>query len=265
MEVLPADFQLPALIKFVPNPALRIAADQAATYALSVAIDGAEGLQRADLALSALRTNLKAIEEHLEEPIGIANALHKRLTSVRAEWQAQGKTALQTVGSRVYLEQRRLEALAAEERRKAQAEADQAARAAARREAEAAAKAQAPAPVVEELKRQAETATAPPIATPAAVPSMRGSTTVTSWKARLTGTPGDAKPNPTMDALSVPQRHRVLELLRAILDGKAPLTALDLNWSYLNKRAKADKNTLTIAGIEAFEEGSVRAKSTRGK
>src|SRR6185295_14933871 len=38
VEVLPADFKLPALIKFIPNPALRIAADQAGTYALGLAV-----------------------------------------------------------------------------------------------------------------------------------------------------------------------------------------------------------------------------------
>lgn len=265
MEVLPADFKLPALIKFVPNPALRHEADVAAVYALSVAVDEAEGLQRADLALTALRTSLRAIEEHLEEPIAIANELHKRLTGVRADWLARGKAAVQTVGQRVFAEQRRLEAVAAEARRKAQADADREARAAAQREVEAAAHAAAPAQVVEELKRQAETATAAPVASPHPAPVLRGSSTVTTWKARIAGTPGSDEPNPAMEQLSAAQRHRVFELLRAILDGKAPLAAVELNWSYLNKRAKADKSTLAIPGVEAYEEGGVRAKSTRAK
>lgn len=265
MEVLPADFKLPALIKFIPNPALRGEADKAATYALGLTVDGPEGLQRADLALATLRASLKAIDEHLEEPIAVANALHKRLTSVRAEWRAQGDTAVKTVGNRIFTEQRRIEALAAEERRKAQAEADRIARENAQREAKAAEEAKAPAPVVEELKRQAETVTAPPVAMPATAPMLRSSTTVTTWKARLVGTPGSDEANPGIDALSTAQRAQALTLLKAILEGKAPLAAVEINWSYLNKRAKSDKGTLAIAGIEAFEEGSVRAKGSRVK
>lgn len=265
MEVLPADFKLPALIKFIPNPALRGDADKAAVYALGIKVEGPEGLQRADLALSALRASLKAIDEHLEEPIGVANALHKRLTSVRSEWQAQGAAAIKTVGNRIFIEQRRLETVAADERRAAQAEADRVAREAAKREADAAEKAQAPAPVVEELKRQAETVTAPPVAAAAPAPALRSSTTVTTWKARIVGTSGSDEPNPGIEALSPAQRLKVFDLLKAILDGKAPLAAVEISWSYLNKRAKADKRTLAIAGIEAFEEGSVRAKGSRAK
>lgn len=265
IEILPADFQLPLLTKFIPNPALRGDADKAATYALSMKVEGAEGLQRADLALAALRGSLKAIDDHFEEPTAIANALHKRLTSVRGEWKAQGAAAVTTVGQRIFTEQRRLESIAAEERRKAQAEADRVAREAARKEAEAAEKAQAPAAVVEELKRQVETTSAPPVSMPAAAPALRSSSTVTTWKARIIGTPGSDEANPEIEAISPAQRLKVFELLRAILDGKAPLAAVEINWPYLNKRSKADKSTLAIAGIEAYEEGSVRAKGSRSK
>lgn len=264
-ELLPADFDLPALIKWVPNPALRIAADQAGTYALNLVVDGAEGLQRADLALQAVRASLRGITDAFADPVTRANALHKRLTGIRGEWCERGELAVKTVGGRMYTEQRRLEALAAEERRKAQAEADRQAREAAQAEVAAAEKAQAPAPVVQELRRQAETVTAPPVVTPTTAPVLRGSTTVATWKARLVGTPGSDDPNPTMDALSPAQRLRVFELMRAVLEGKAPLTAFELGWSYLNKRAKADRSTLALAGIEAFEEGSIRAKGTRTK
>jgi hypothetical protein len=264
MEILPADFQLPLLTKFIPNPALRGDADKAATYALSVKVDGAEGLQRADLALSALRASLKAITDHFEEPTAIAHALHSRLTSVRGEWRAQGEVAVKTVGNRIYTEQKRLADLAAEAQRKAQAEADRQAREAAQREAAAAEQAQAPAPVVEELKRQAETATAPPVQRTVASP-LKSSTPVATWKARIVGTPGSDEANPTMEQLTTAQRHQVIELMKAVIEGKAPMAAFELSWSYLNKRAKSDKGTLAIAGIEAFEEGSVRAKGSRAK
>lgn len=264
VEILPPDFPLPILAKFVPNPALKVAAEEASRYALSVSVEGQEGLQRADLALTALRTTVKAIESHFEEPIAIANSLHKRLTGIRTEWTEEGQAAVKAVGSRVYAEQKRLNDLAAEERRVAQAEADRQVRENARLEAKAAEKAQAPAPVVEELKRQAETASAPPVAMPAAAPApMRGSSTVTTWKARLTGTSGADDSNPAIDLLTPAQRETVLRLLTAIVAGKAPLNAIELNWKYLNQRAKSDKSALAITGIEAYEEGSVRAKSTR--
>lgn len=265
MEVLPADFRLPALIKFVPNGALRVAAEQAASYALSVAVEGAEGLKLADLAVATLRASLKAIDEHLEEPIGIANELHKRLTGVRSEWKATGAAAVNTVGSRIYTEQRRLEHIAQEERRRIQAEADRVTRENARREAEEAEKAKAPAPVVEELKRQAEVATAAPVSLPLSMPApLANSTTVKTWKARIVGTPGSEEANPTMAELTAAQRQTVLAAMKDVVEGRAPMAAFEINWSYLNNRAKADKSTLAIPGFEAVEIGSVRAKSTRG-
>ena len=123
----------------------------------------------------------------------------------------------------------------------------------------------APAPVVQALKRQAEVATAPPVAVSAgaAAPVMQNSTVVTTWKARIVGTPGSEDPNPTMADLSAAQRQAILGLMKDVVEGRAPLAVFELNWSYLNSRAKADKKTLAIPGIEAVEIGSVRAKSAR--
>jgi hypothetical protein len=261
IEILPADFQLPLLTKFIPNPALRTAIDEAATYALSVAVTGPEGLQAADLALSTLRDTLKVVDAHFEDPTRIANDLHKRLTGIRSEWQANGKQASSTVGTRIATETRRLEQLAAEERRQAQRKADDEARAAAKRLADDATKANAPAAVVETLQREARTVTAPPVAMPvSAPPALKGSTVVSTWKARLKGTTGDQEPNPEPGLLTDAQRLQVLQLLKAIMDGRAPIQAIEVNWRYLNQRAKSDKGTLQIDGIEAFEENGVRAK-----
>jgi hypothetical protein len=265
MQVLPADFPLPGLIRFVPDPALRKAVDEASTYALGVEVSGPEGLQRADVAVTALRTSLKAIEDHFEEPVGIANKLHKQLTGVRGEWLERGTAAVRTVGQRIYTEKQRLDAIEREQRRKAQEEADRKAREDARKEAEAAERAKAPARVVEEMKRQAETVTAPPVPVSAPAPKLQGSSTVTTWKARIAGTPAIDEPNPDIEQLTLPQWQRVRELLCAIVEGTAPRAAIQVNWSYLNKRAKADKSTLQIPGIEAFDEGGVRAKGTRAK
>lgn len=265
VEILPADYPLPLLTKFIPNPALRKAADDAAAYALTLTVEGAAGIQSADLALTALRATLTAITTHFEEPTRIANDLHKRLTGIRGDWQMTGADAVRVVGQRIFTEQRRLQALADEQRRKDQAEADQRAREDSRRAADEAARNRAPAAVVEEMKRQAEVVTAPPVAASTPAPVMRGSTTVTTWKARIAGTPASDEPNPTIDGMTPAQRSKVLELLKAIVDGKAPLAAIEISWSYLNKRSKADKSALAIAGIEPYEEGGVRAKGSRSR
>jgi hypothetical protein len=266
MDVLPVDFALPALIRFVPDVRLRAAADEATAYALGIAVTGADGLQKADVAVTALKASLKAIEEHFAEPTDTANQLHKRLTGMRSEWVTNGKTAAESVGRRIWTEQRRLAEIEAAERRRVQEEEDKKAREKARQEMEAARAAQAPAAVVKEMQRQAETATAPPVAsTASAPPPLKSSSVVTTWKARIAGTPGSDDPNPEIEALSPAQRIQVLALLKAILDGSAPLAAIQVNWTYLSKRAKADKSTLAIAGIEAFEDGGIRSKGARSK
>lgn len=263
MQVLPADFPLPTLIRFVPDPALRIAADEAAKYALSLEVREAEGVQRADAALVTIRTSIKAIEASFKEPTEIANGLHKQLTSTRAEWCAAARGALDTVGRRMALEQRRLQAVEDERRRAAQAEEDRRERERRRQEAEAAAKAAVPAPVVEQLRQQAETATAPPVPVTAPAPKLSGSSVVGTWKARLRGASGDADPNPAVEEMTPPQKAMVMTLLRAIVDAEHPLIGIQIDWSYWNKRAKADKSTLDAPGIEAFEDLGVRGKASR--
>jgi hypothetical protein len=263
MEVLAADFPLPALIRFVPNVRLKASADQATAYALSIDVTGADGLKHADLALAALRGSLKAIEGHFEEPAKIADALHKSITGKRAEWLADGKRASDKVGRAIWAENTRLEQIAAEARRKAQEDEDRKAREEARREAEAAAKSQAPPQVVEELQRRAETATAPPVATPVLAPSLTSSTTVTTWKCRLQGTAADAEPNPKMAELSPGQIAQVKVAMKAVLAGEAPIAIFELAWSYLNTRAKGDRSTFNVPGFESFKDGGTRAKGAR--
>lgn len=260
-DVLPADVPLPALTRFVPDVALRTSAEEAARYALAVDVTGPEGLERADRALTVLRERQKAIGEHFGEPVEIANRLHKRLTALRKEWTAAGEAAIETVGRRVWAEDKRLKDVAAEVQRKAQAEADRQERERLQREADAAAKQQAPAPIVEELKRQAATATAPPVAPVTTAPVMRGTSTMTTWKARPKETPAEAEPNPKIAEMSAPQLARVKELLADILADKAPITAIEINYTVLNARAKSDKKTFAIAGFEAVEVGSIRAKA----
>lgn len=265
-QLLPADFPLPMLIRFVPSTAIKSELETAVAYAsaLDITDKGIEGLQAADMALDALNAVIKKTTQHFAEPADIANRLHKSITSVRAAWCDPAEAAKRALGGKLYAEKTRLEAIAAAERRKQQDEADARAREDARRAAEEAARNKAPEAVVEKLKEQAKTAVAPPVpVAPAPVAAMKSSTTVTTWKARIKGTPADADPNPDMDALTPMQWVEVARLLTDIADGKAPRAAVAIDWSYLNSRAKSDKSTLQITGIEAFAEGSVRAKGRR--
>lgn len=272
MELLPADFKLPALIRFVPNRALREAADAAAERALAIVVTGSEGLALADTAVGACRAASKAIEAHLEEPCATAFELHRGLTSTRGEWRKKADDAVKIVAGRIYTEQERLKAIEAEARRKEQDAADRKAKEDGRLAAEAAAAAKAPEPVVQQLLQEAATATAPPVSRPAISGSWGGggssglkhNTSVKTYKARIVGTPGEDEPNPEITQLSPAQRLEVFKLLRGILAGTDPLASIALDWSYLNKRAKADEKTMAISGIEAFEVGSVRAKAQRG-
>lgn len=264
MQVLPADFQLPALIKFVPDPAIKRAVDDAVSYALTVDVAAPGGLARADLAVSAVSAALKAADAHFDEPAELSNQLHKHITGTRAAWTAAGRSCKDTMGRRIWAENQRIQAEAAEVRRLEQAEANRKAREAAAAEAELARKSHAPAAVVEQLQQKAETAVAPPVPVVDA-PKMTANTVVTTWKARLKGTPADAEPNPKMAEITPAQRLTVLEMMAGVIAGTVPITVLEINWSVLNGRAKSDKGTLAITGIEAFADGGVRSKGTRSR
>lgn len=264
MQILPADFQLPALIKFVPDPAIKAALDQAVSYALALDIKGGgqPALDQADLAVTALSDALKAVDAHFEAPAAIANQLHKQITSVRGEWAKAGKEAKDAIGRAIYAELKRLTEADNERRRQEQEEANRKAREQAEAEAAAARKNNAPKQVVEQLQKRVETAVAPPV--PVAAPTKLASTSiVTTWKARIKGTPVEADPNPDMAEITPEQRARVLELMADIIKGTQPITCFELNWSVLNARAKSDKGTLAITGIEAFADGGVRSRGRR--
>lgn len=264
MQVLPADFELPKLIRFVPDVRLKEAADAATRYALAVEVSGPEGVARADVALTALRTSLNAISENFVDAAKLANDLHKQITGKRAEWLEPGTNAVRVVGNRIATEQLRLKRIADEERRRLQEEEDRKARELARKRAEEAAKANAPKPVVDEMRKKAETVTAPPVATTAAEPpKLSGQTVVKTWMSRVVGTPADAEPNPTIAEMSPALLAEVMVLLKAITEGRAPITAIEINWSVCNQRAKSDKSTMNIPGLEAFESVGVRAKGRR--
>jgi hypothetical protein len=265
VEVLPADFKLSPLTKFIPNPELRKLADEAATSALAIAVTGNDGMVQADAALAVVRARLAAIDQSFAEPVATAFSLHRTLTGIRGEWRARGDQAIEMVGRRIFDEGKRLEAVAAEEKRKAQEAADRQAREEKQREAEAAKAQQAPPAVVWELEQQARTATAPPVATPAAAAPapLKNSTPISKHKCRIAGTTGSEEQNPDMESLTKEQRLQIFEAMKAVLEGRAPLVVFAINWSYLNKRAAAEKGAFAIAGFEAYEDGGLRAKGSR--
>lgn len=260
VEVLPPGFEIPALAVFAPNVALRRAVDGCTAAVLAVDVAAPGGLALADAAVLDLRGAVKAIEAHFEAPKAEANARHKRLTSLLGEWTKHPTEALATVGRRMIDEQSRLATVAAAAARAAQAQADAAAKAQAQAATQAAVSAGASAAVVEQLQQRAQTATAPPVA--AAIPAPLKSTgTAKTWKARLSGTPAEAEPNPEIEDLTDAQRLGVLQLCKGITDGKIPISAIgSLNWSYLNKRADAERTAFAIAGFEAFEHVAPKAK-----
>ncbi len=265
-ELLPADFPLPALIRFVPSAELKAELEKAVAYAATIPVAdlGTEGLAVADLALSNLNAVIKKVTEHFAGPADIANRLHKSITVKRAEWCAPAESTKGELGRRMYAERQRLETIAREQRRKDQEAADKKAREEAAARAKEAEQNQAPPAVVEQLKQEAKTAVAPPVpAAPPPAAAMKSSTTVTTWKARIKGAPADADPNPLMAELSKVDWEAIAQLLHDVADGKAPRACFEINWSYLNGRAKSDKSTLQISGIEAFSEGGVRSKGTR--
>lgn len=264
-EVLAADTDLPPLIRFIPNPAIKARVDEALTYAksITVALQGAEAIARADTALGALRSAITTALDHFEDPVSVVNKEHKRLTGARAEWTDEAQATIKKIGRDIFNEQRRLDDLEAAEKRKQQEIEDQRVRDAAAKEAKHAEASGAPAAVVEDLKQQSLTATAPPVSAPSTAPPLRHNSVAGTWKSRIKGTPADAEPNPDLTEITPAQRAHVLALLKAIIDGKEDLTCIEINWKKLNGQAKADKSALAITGIESFQDGGVRAKPGR--
>ncbi len=264
MAVLPADFPLPSLIRFIPDPALKAQIDAAAEAALGLEVVGAAGLKQADQALASVRAAVKAVREHFDEPASQAHALHVAITSCRGQWTQAGETAITVVGRRIAAETARLQAIADGERRKAQAEADEREREARRRQAEEAARAAAPEHIVQAMKAEAETATAPPVAPSAASPpALASSTILQTWKARPIGTAADSDPNPDIMNLSPINAGHIRALMRAAADGLESLACFAIDWGYINRRAKAEGKAFRITGLEAFQESSTRAKPGR--
>lgn len=263
MELLGADVELPELIKFVPDLRLKAALDAATADAAAVVVTGTDGLVAADQKLGIVRERMKTVEAHFEDPTRRANALHKRMTGARADWLAGAVKVLADKGIQIITEKNRLDQIERDRIAAEQKQRDDAAREAAKQEAKQAECAGAPATVVQDLLAQAETATAAPVTRTVATPKLQNTAIKKTWKARLMGTSGDAEPQPSTQNLTAAQRERVMALIADIAAGQQPLACVELNWTYLDKRASADKSTLQITGIQAYEEESTRGKGVR--
>jgi hypothetical protein len=266
-ELLPADSPLPLLLKFLPNPALRQAADADAQQLLALTIVDDRTCQQVDQALARQRGHKTIIEAHFEEPVRAAFTLHRALTTQRGDFLDLTDRAIKTGGERIWAFNKQRERDAAEARRQLQEEADRLAREAARRETEAARAAGAPPSLIEQLEQSAQTITAPPVSAPVTTPreTLKTTTVIDTWKVRLEGTePSAMNPQPEKTAeMTDPERASVLKLLRAIVDGKAPLSLIRVDWTTANARVKADKGTLQIPGLVPYQAGGTRGKSTR--
>lgn len=259
-RVLDAGFPLAALLTFVPDVALKRELERACAAAQAVDVKAEGGLERLDAALAEVRQAMKPITVGFEIPADLANRLHKRITGLRGDFLSVGEQTLRVRGKDLIDERRRRQAIADEARRKAQEEADRKARADAKRLAQEAQQSGAPKAVVTALKTQAKTAVAAPVASPVAEPKLSNSTTVANWKARVRGTLPGQEPNPKTSEMNEAQLDQVRALLRDIVDGKEPVTMVEVNWPAVNARAKAEKGTMRIAGLEAFDAGSLRSK-----
>lgn len=263
VDLLPAEFQLPPLVRFVPNPSIKAALDQAVASALAVRVEGEAGIAQADAALGNLRDAMKATEAHFEDPAKLANDEHKRITGTRAEWLRGAIQAAQTLGAALVTEAERLKRAALAKAAAEQEALDREARAHAAQEAQLAEAAGAPTAVVEALQEHAATVTAAPVAPVEVGAGLARSTVTKAWKARLHGTAPGAEINPSAEDLTPAQVPHFEALLRAVLEGRTSRGCLAINWSYLDKRAKADKSAMQIPGVEAFQIAGTRAKGGR--
>lgn len=266
MQILPADFPLPRLIKFVPNLEVKARLDAAVAHLGGVVVSGLDGLAAADIAMEAVRQSIKAAELEFADAAADAHNIHKAITGARADWVAAGTAVLARKGADVAREKRRLDDLERDQARQAQEQANRVERERLAAEAERQASLGAPAAVVEVMKTQAAVAQAPPPLRPvsSAAAVMTHSTGVKEWKARLQGTLADDEQQPEMFDLTAAQIVSVRAAMLASATTGENLGFFDINWPAVKARAKADGKTFKVAGFEAYEDYSTRAKGQRG-
>lgn len=267
---LPTGFPLPTLLQFLPDIRVKVRIERLAAEARAMEVKGRAGLRAADEARENLRqavADAKKLFDGTKDdpgPTVLANALHKRLTGLRADFVGSGESAVEWLDTSILSEQRRLDREAEEARLRAQAEADRQAKKDAEAAAREARKAGASPEVVSELKAAAKTAQAPPVHVPSAADgALQHSSTVEKFKARLCGTPDEAEPNPDTCDLTPLQEEQFRALLAAVIEKRVPLAAVCVDWKYVNAQANAQRATFDWPGLEAFKDLGLRSKGRR--
>lgn len=252
---------LQSLLGFLPDVKMKRELTVLVDAALEIKVEGKAGVEAADAALVPVREGVKHITAYFAQPVSEAYALHKRLTGLRADFVASAEIALDHVGRRIVAETRRLDAETAAIERRAQVLADESARQTAANAVKMAEAQNAPPLVVEALKAQAEVATAPPVVMGGARTALRGASISTKRKARLKTWVEGAEPNPETKDLTDADIPSVLLVLQAIVNGKAPISYIDLNWGIINRDASA--GAFSVPGLEVFDDSSLRKKPSR--
>lgn len=88
---------------------------------------------------------------------------------------------------------------------------------------------------------QAPAVYVPPVVLQSNVPAVAGLSMRTTWKGRIKGTPGTPE-----------HQNNFLLLVRAVAEGKAPLSLLKVDETALSQLAKAMKSQFNIPGCESF-------------
>lgn len=83
----------------------------------------------------------------------------------------------------------------------------------------------------------------PPVILQSSVPKIEGLSSRNTWKARVKGDPG----TPEHEA-------NFLLLVKAVAEGKAPMSLLKLNDAALNQLGKAMKTQLNVPGCESYQD-----------
>ncbi len=251
------------LLKFVPPIELKHKADRLATAAMAIHITDKESVEAADAALVEIADVLAEIEKGFDSPTSMAFQLHRRMTGLRADFRANADTALADRKRLIREVTERLRIQAAEALTTAQATADADLKKTLTQAATEAKRGGASPAVVKEMRANARTALAPPVAAPVQLPTRTGSVDTDRWVARFKETPSGAEMNPAMSELTDQQQAQVLEALQLVIDGKMDLSFFEINWKYINKLAGAQKTTFRKAPFEAVNVGSTKVKPRR--
>lgn len=265
-SVMPENFPLLTLLRFIPDVKLKKRADAASARVTEALAHATEygALTRIEEARLEAKEAIDEIDVAFDDVVKLANQLHKRLTGLRSDFQGAAVGAVALADRALIAEKRRLDAIAETARREAQEAANKQMREAAEKAAAEAAKRKAPASVVAEMKASAKTIVAPPVPTPASASSALVSSSLSDkYKARLLGTTDDQDPNPDVVDMTPAQRESFVTLLAAVRGDLSKLHYLAVNWKVLNAIVKVDKKTFEFPGIEPFNEGSLRSKGRR--